>query len=175
MSRTIVTPPAARWDTSRYMRMVGVRLDDGQLAVAFEDGARVRVDVARLVPDPPPGLRWADLRFDGYEVVVPSGDGDVEIPWLAIRRLTDAGFSDHLGAAFDAEKRTVGRRVWELRRARGLDRETLAARAGVAPDLLERAEAGEETIGLPTLERLLGAMDHGLDDLLPEPTVAARG
>lgn len=173
---TVTTAPAStsRWDTSRYMRMVDVRYDDGHVVVCFEDGARARVDVARLVPTPPPGLRWDALRFDRYEIVVPTDGDDVEIPWLAIRTLTDGEFAAHLHAASAKEAREVGRRIGELRRGLGLDLDALATRATVSPATLDRIERGEDGVGLPTLQRVLAAMGQGMDDLAVGPS-ADRG
>ena len=93
-----------RWDTSRYMRIVEAWCEGGDLLVAFEDGARVRVGIERLVPSGKRGLDWGSLRVDPYELVVPAADGDHEISWLAIRRLTDPAFEAHLARSARAPK-----------------------------------------------------------------------
>lgn len=174
MTVTIAPVSTKRWDTSRYMRMVDVRYGDGQLVVAFADGTRARVDVSRLVPAPPPGVRWDALRFDLYEIVVPADGDDVEIPWLAIRTLTDGEFAAHLDAASAKEAREVGRRIGELRRGHGLGLSALATRATISPETLKRIERGEDGVGLPTLQRVLAAMGHGMDDLAAEPSADRR-
>lgn len=173
---TVTTTPTStkRWDTSRYMRMVDVRYGDGRLFVDFEDGTRASVDVARLVPTLSGAGRWDALRFDPYEILVPTDGDDVEIPWLAIRTLSDPGFAAHLNAAFAEETREVGRRIGELRRGHGLGLSALATRATISPETLERIERGEDGVGLPTLQRVLAVMGHGLDDLATEPR-ADRG
>lgn len=174
MTATTTPTSTKRWDTSRYMRMVDVRYGDGRLVVDFADGTHASVDAARLVSTLPEAVRWDALRFDPYEILVPTDADDVEIPWLAIRTLTDPEFAAHLEGAFAEETRAVGRRIGELRRGQGLDRAALATRAGISAATLARIERGEDGVGLTTLRLVLAAMGHGMDDLATEPILDPR-
>ncbi len=60
-----------------------------------------------------------------------------------------------------------GRRLRELRRARGLSQEELAFRAGLHRTYVSSAERGERNVALINLERLAKALDVHTRDLFP--------
>ena len=68
---------------------------------------------------------------------------------------TDAGIFAHLGDT-----------IVVLRHLRGLSQAELAARAGIRPNQISRYETGQVLPQLGQLERLLGALDVGLPELL---------
>ncbi len=61
---------------------------------------------------------------------------------------------------------TVGRRVAELRRQRGLSQEALAGLLDRDPRWLARIEAGGQNVTIRTLVRLANALDVHAADLL---------
>lgn len=64
--------------------------------------------------------------------------------------------------------RLVGARLRSWRRCRGLTQERLALLAGVNQASISNYEKGKRDIPLPALLRLVGALDIGVRELLPE-------
>ncbi|HLH26250.1 MAG TPA: helix-turn-helix transcriptional regulator [Chloroflexota bacterium] len=160
------------WDRRGYQRIARVAWQAPDLVVDFEDGTRARLEADRLLlPDDGP-VEWDRLTWSPYEIAVPGPYEVVIVPWSRIRVLTDTGYAAHLAAAADAEARQIGRRIRELRQARGLTGEELAARAGISTHHLARLERGERDSGLPPIEPLLAAMGCTLQDLIPPDTTA---
>ena len=60
-----------------------------------------------------------------------------------------------------------GRRLRELRKARGLSQEELAFRAGLHRTYVSSAERGERNVALINLERLAKALAVDMCDLVP--------
>ncbi len=58
----------------------------------------------------------------------------------------------------------LGRRLRQIRQARHLSREDLAARVGILPNDLLRIEKGEHRVGLETLFSLLDQIGMTLED-----------
>jgi len=83
--------------------------------------------------------------------------------------LTDAAYSAHLAKAAAEQARKIGRRLGQLRKARGLKSKELAERAGITPQSLSRIEHGKHDLAFSTLQKLLGAMGYELKDLSDEP------
>jgi DNA-binding Xre family transcriptional regulator len=173
---SIVTERKAPWFTKEYSHMVSVRYDAGVLAVDFADGARVRLSADELGSDRACNPDWSRLRYDDFEIVVPSETEDLEIPWSAIRVLTDPAFDAHLEAAAQREAIRAGRRVRELREGQALSLDELAARVGLTAEQLSRLEAGELGVRLEMLGRLVEAMGLTMREFIvaPEETQAAR-
>jgi DNA-binding XRE family transcriptional regulator len=164
------------WDTDEYQRIVDAAFDGGELIVRFGDGAEARVDVTLMTRVEQRGPDWASLRFDDFEIVVPTREGDFEIPWFPIRSLTDPAFRAHLDAAAVEQARWIGERIRALRLGHGLGVEELAARAGLKASTLVAIEHGNREVHLVGLERLLSAMGHDFGELVrPEsvPRLAA--
>jgi DNA-binding Xre family transcriptional regulator len=166
----------ANWRRCDYQRIVAVERRADQIVTRFEDGSCASVDAQRVLP---PHARQAyrdRMTFNSYEIVVPSADGEVEIPWSTIRALTDKAYSSHLAAAAEQQARQIGLRIKELRQARGLTGKDLAERAGIAPQSLSRIEHGRHDVVFTTLQRILAAMGCTLKDLTvsPAPTGARQ-
>lgn len=155
-----------RWDTREYTWIEDVQHRNGHLTVSFRDGTQAVVDVADLLPPRYHVPDWEDLRFDEFEIVVPTATGDLEIPWSAIRVLTDPAFDAHLKAAAEREAQRVGRRVRELRESRGLSADELGSRVGLTAEQLGRLEAGQAGVPLETLGRLVEAMGYTIHEFV---------
>jgi DNA-binding XRE family transcriptional regulator len=167
---TAYQPP---WNRYGYQRLVRVAWEAPDLVAVFEDGTRARLAGERLLlPDDGP-VAWSRLTWSPYEIAVPGSYEVVIIPSSRVRLLTDAAYAAHLTAAAEAEARAVGQRLRELREARGLAGEELAARAGVTANSLALLERGEHDASLPDIEPLLAAMGCTLDDLLPDDVLTA--
>src|SRR4051794_6335012 len=102
------------WDEAAYQRVADARGEAFDLAVRFEDGTELRIDVRRLVDLEEPPV-WDDLVVRDGEVELSTNDGPVEISWLDLRALTDEDFARHLAERADEQARQVGRRLRLLR------------------------------------------------------------
>lgn len=73
--------------------------------------------------------------------------------------------------------RNVGRRVAELRQARGWTQEQLAEAASVTVGYVRRIEGGAENLTLESIVRLANLFKVGLDEIITAPakTKATRG
>lgn len=168
-----------RWDTRPYRWIASAELDGPNLCVGFENGDRVRVDVARLLPQGADVSRASDLTFTEHDVSIPSSEGAIDVSWVSIRLLTDPAFDAHWAAMAAEEARIIGERIAGFRRERGLSRAALARRADLSVERLSKIEDGSARASFATLERVLAPLGLGLDDLagktddpVPERSVA---
>jgi transcriptional regulator with XRE-family HTH domain len=81
-----------------------------------------------------------------------------------VRTLTDRGFAAHLGQAAEEQARAIGRRIRELRQARGLTARELAVRTGITPQSVYRIEHGKHDVVLTTLGKILATMGYTYRD-----------
>ena len=63
----------------------------------------------------------------------------------------------------------VGRRIAELRTARGLTQEQLATRAGIGWKYFQQIESGSENLTLRSLVRLANLLDVSMAELMKPP------
>ncbi len=155
-----------QWNAPAYRRIASATPHGDTLVVLFEDGTGVEVGRERIVRPEARGVRWEETTATPYEVVVPTADEPLEIPWSTIRALTDREYSTHLAASADEQSRQIGLRIRELRERRGLGSRELAERAGITPQSLSRIEHGKHDVVFTTLQRILTAMGYGLADLV---------
>ncbi|MBI4497706.1 MAG: helix-turn-helix transcriptional regulator [Chloroflexi bacterium] len=157
---------ATRWNTHAYQRIASASYREQKLTVCFEDGAQVSVTAQQVLPPHTREVDWEHMTFNSYEVVVPTASGQIEIPWSAIRALTDDAYRAHLAAAAEEQAREIGRRLRELRKSRHLSREELAERVGIPLQRLTRIEQGRHAVNFTTLRQLLAPMGYSLKDLV---------
>lgn len=69
----------------------------------------------------------------------------------------------------DEVLRDLGRRVAELRAARGLTQERFAEDANITAQYLQRIEAGRENLTVRSLVRLAGLLHVSVTDLFAKP------
>lgn len=156
---------AMKWDTREYQRIASVDCRNNELSVQFEDGSRALIEVDLVLPSHARDVDWGALSFDSYQIRVPAATGPVEIPWSALRALTDREYATHLTEAAQEQARQIGQRIRELRKSRNLSSRELAERAGITQQSLSRIEQGNQDVVFATLQRVLSAMDCSLRDL----------
>lgn len=164
-----------KWDSPRFQRICSVKADPDSFRIRFEDGTTAEIESHKILPGEVTQPRWNELRFDPYEIVVPTENGEFEISWSTIRVLTDAAYSAHLAKAAEEQAKKIGRRLSQLRKRRGMKSKELAERAGIAPQSLSRIEHGKHDLAFSTLQKILGAMGYGLKDLSAESEPAKQG
>jgi DNA-binding Xre family transcriptional regulator len=158
-----------RWGRSDYQRIASVEREGDELVIGFEDGSRASLHAQRLLPPNTRGADWASLKFNQYEILVSTADGQMEVPWSTVRILTDEEYSAHLAAAAEELAKRIGLRIKELRQGRRLTSKELAERAGITPRNLSRLEHGRHDVVLTTLQRILAAIGYSLKDLVADP------
>lgn len=173
---TATMPSIRRWEARDYARIVSVRFRVPTLIVTFADGAEAGVEVERFdnptirsqIPD------WSRARAGEHEVLVPTADGEVGIPWDSIRALTDAEFAAHWAEKTADVAREIGGRLRGWRQERRLSRAELARLAGVPLATVVGVETGQHPVDLALLDRLLAALGRNPDDLIEDdPAVDA--
>lgn len=169
---SVATERKAPWFTKEYSRIEWAQFGDQTLTVAFADGSIAKIAVDRLRSRFARNPDWDQMRYDHFEIVVPSDTEDLEIPWSTIRTLTDPAYDAHLEAAAKREARHVGERIHAFRAEQGLTVAELAARVGLDEAQMARLEAGEAGISLETIGRTMTALGHSLRDLIIEPVGA---
>lgn len=162
---SIASERKAPWFTREYLRIAAAAWHGDELVVDFEDGTRARVDVAQLLQQQT-GADWERLTFTPYEIIIPTDQGNAEVPWDVIRALSDRAFNQHLLDAAAEEAKSVGIRLTQLREERGLTVIVLAERAGIEPHVLSRFERGEDNVPLPTLQRIVAALECSLREFV---------
>ena len=100
-------PPRPARETSAYHRITSARFGAGQVLVDFEDRTHARVAANALLPAHVRDSDWTRMMVNPYEIVVPTPDGSVEIPWDSIRVLTDPAYDAHLQSMAAAEARLL--------------------------------------------------------------------
>ncbi|HWH09668.1 MAG TPA: XRE family transcriptional regulator [Solirubrobacteraceae bacterium] len=156
-----------RWESRAYQTVESLTFD-GRLHVRFVDGDEATLDVERLVARPPKGLDWSAARPRGQEVIVPSAEGEIDVPWTSLRGQSDPAFAEFLIGEADDEARRIGERLRALRVRRGMTAKQVAAAAGISPMSMSRIELGRHDVVFRTLRRILAAMDYTLHDLAEE-------
>lgn len=157
-----------KWDNPRFQRICSVKADPSTIGVRFEDGTTAEIASRKILAGGIKQPRWEKVRFNPYEIIVPTEKGELEISWSTIRVLTDAAYSAHLAKAAAEQAQKIGRRLSQLRKGRGMKSKDLAERAGITPQSLSRIENGKHDIAFSTLQKILGAMGCGLKDLTVE-------
>jgi DNA-binding Xre family transcriptional regulator len=108
---------------------------------------------------------WEALRFDRDEIIVSTSAGEMEIPWSAIRLISDKEFAAHWANVAEDEAKQIGLRLRELRKRKQLSSKEVAERAGITAQSLSRIELGHHDVVFTTLRKLLAAMGCTLQDL----------
>ncbi len=166
---SVATRDRQRWDTRGYRWIASAEIVGPNLRVGFEDGDRVDVELARLLPRNASVSRPGKLTFTSHDVSIPSSDGVIDVSWVSIRLATDPAFDAHWRAMAAEEARIIGELVAKFRRERGLSRAELARQADVSEKQLGAIEDGQARAGFESLERILAPLGRTLDDLEAEP------
>jgi len=164
-----------KWDSPRFQRICSVKADPNNFRVRFEDGTTAEIESYKVLPDEINQPRWEGLRFNPYEIILPTENGEIEISWSTIRVLSNAEYSAYLAKVAAEQAKKIGCRISQLRKGRGMKSKELAERAGITPQSLSRIEHGKHDIAFSTLQKILGAMGYGLKDLTVESDTAMNG
>lgn len=158
-----------KWDNPRFQHICSAKVDSNNLQVRFEDGTTAEIETHKMLAGKINQPRWEKLRFNPYEIIVPTENGELEISWSTIRVLTDKEYSAHLAKIAEEQAKKIGRRISQLRKDRGMKSKELAERAGITPQSLSRIEHGKHDLAFSTVQKILGAMGYELGDLTTEP------
>lgn len=153
------------WNDPKYQRMTAVNVKGGEIEVEFEDKTTVTLDKDVVVPVGTYNPNWKDLQFNAYELILPTSQGETEIPWSTIRLLSDSAFAAHWASMAEEQAKDIGPRLRELRQSKNLTSKEVAERAGITPQSLSRIEKGHHDVVFTTLRKILAAMGCNLQDL----------
>lgn len=166
---------ASRWNATGYRRIKDATLTapTGELLITFRNGDRVAISPERLSPRLAPAkCSGITIEEDGEHLhlsVLP-GEGDdgsdgIDIPWDAVRALTDGAFAKHMSRMSQRSTMRLGRKLQRLRGMRGITAAELASRVGMTQPAISRIENGHHDVAFKTLEGILAALDYTLADV----------
>src|SRR3954447_20770755 len=122
----------APWDRADYQRFAAARAHGHVLAVRFDNGDEVKVDVRALLDGIGDEPRWKTVAVDPFELRLLVDGEEVDVPWLEVRALADERLAAHLAQRADAHAQHVGHRLRLLRERRRMSARALAQRAGMS-------------------------------------------
>ena len=155
-------------DADRMM-VFAAESKDG-IGLRFADGA-VGVIPFSVLPEVERGGGIKELELtDPYEVVLTTNGGEqTEIPWDFARHYCDRTYRPRVEAIARQGRRTMGRRIRELRDQAGLSQANLASRASLTRVTLTRIEGGEQSPRFSTLSAIARALGVPVEKLLVSP------
>ncbi len=153
------------WNDPKYQRIINVIVKGGEIQVEFEDKSKVILDRDIILPVDAHNPDWAGLQFNAYEIILPTAQGETEIPWSTIRLLSDASFASYWAQKAEEQAKDIGQRLRVLRQSKNLSSKDVAERAGISPQSLSRIEKGHHDVVFTTLRKILAAMGCTLQDL----------
>lgn len=154
------------WNKPAYQRIISAKLNGDELIVNFQDGSEVNLKLDSLVSRSTLNPDWDSFEFNPYEIVIPTANGQSEIPWTTIRLISDPEYASFWAQQAEDQSKDIGRRLSELRKRRNLTAKELAERVGISPQSLSRIENGYHDVVFTTLRRILAAMGFTLQDLV---------
>ena len=162
-----------KWDRSA-MRFAAVAYLGRQdmLDVTFQNGDHFVIAVESILSQARNGtpIDWTKMRVGetGDVLEVPVRDAVIEIPWDRIRSLADPDFRAYLTDQSVERAHRLGTRIRKLRLEAGLTRMQLAAKIGVAPQVVANLESGKNEAPIDLIEHLALALGKRLRDFSEE-------
>ncbi|MES1181544.1 MAG: helix-turn-helix transcriptional regulator, partial [Flavobacterium sp.] len=153
------------WEDPTYQKISKAQLSEDYFNVQFENGDKVKVSIESVLPFHQGEVDKSNFYFNSYELVLPSGNNSIEIPWDKIRVLTDPDFGKFLADKAEEQAKLIGKKLKKLREKNGMKSNDLAERAGITPQTISRIENGHTDIGFSTLRKILASMGYSLKDL----------
>lgn len=141
------------------------------IGVAFADGKCGRIPFDRIPEiEGLPDVAQIELP-NPYVIVLKTSEGEtIELPWDFARHYCDPSYRPRVEAVARSTRQTLGDRVRQLRRTRGLSQAALASAAGIGRVTLIRVEKGEYLPRFATMEALAGALGVDPQDMLADRT-----
>jgi len=150
------------------IRDVRYQVSENRFLVTFDSGKEYSMDRSRLECDD--GTDLVTVKVAGrhffFKVTQASGN-KYEIPWDRVLYEAEKSYPYFKGRPRGMTKTsTVGKKIREMRNAKGLTQAELARAAGMVRPNLSRIEAGRHRPSLATLERIAAALKLPVVDLI---------
>ena len=158
--------------TSAKLRDCFYDAERREFVAIFRDGRMYRLRRSWLPEDDGSEIVRVRLESDGASFAVEQSSGNrFEVPWDFVLYHSDPRYQYYKGrrAQHDTERSAairIGRRVRELRQAKGLTTYELAKRSRILRPNVSRIEGGKHVPNIDTLERLARGLSVSLSDLL---------
>ena len=148
------------------MMMVASLLEEG-IELSFADGCKGLVPFA----DIPEIMGRATVRSlalpSPYELLLETVGGErIELPWDFARHYCDESYRPTIEAIAVRGRRTLGKRIRQLREAAGLTQQALASAAYIGRVTLVRIESGDQTPKYATLNAIAKVLGVPIPELL---------
>lgn len=154
-----------RWNNPSYQRIKEAKEFNEYLQISFENNDEVIVSKRVLTPFGSDGIKWEDLEFSPYEIIIPAFPLKLEIPWDKIRVSNDKEFAKYLAEESEEQSRLIGVKVKRMREKKEISSKELAERAGLTAQTISRIEQGHTDVSFATLRKILASMGYSLKDL----------
>ena len=148
------------------MMMVASLLEDG-IELSFADGCKGLIPFADI-PEIKERTALTSLELPNpYEIVLETVRGDrIELPWDFARHYCDESYRPTVEAIAMRGRRTLGKRIRQIRESAGLTQQGLASAADIGRVTLVRIENGEQTPRYTTLSVIAQALETSVPELL---------
>src|SRR5436190_23124743 len=153
------------WNDVAYQRITSAESLGDNIVVHFENGETSEVANRVLIPFDFSDIKWDDIKYNPFEIIVPAQPEPIHIPWDKIRVLTDKEFAKDLANRSEKQSKLIGLKIKRLREKKGIRSNELAERAGITPQTISRIEQGHTDVGFATLRKILASMGYSLSDL----------
>ena len=150
------------YQTITYAEVVGK-----DLKISFADKNTVTLPLKKILVSGYKNLQLDDLYmdFDGSRIMIPAKPMDFEIPWHAIRQLTDPVFSKTTEEFAKRQQIMIGERLQSLRKARNFSIEKLSKKSALPASAVRNIEKGIVRVNHSRLKKLLDSMGCSFSDL----------
>lgn len=157
--------------TDQIYKLKDVEVNDESIEIIFQDGLKGELSFKQL--DLPSPIKQVDHKYldstDGLEVKFIYQNKNEEVfPWDYFRYELDKEYRNEQQKTKNKELKNLGRRVKQFRKARGLNQEELANRAGIGRTTLSRLENGKQFPRFQTLMSVASALDISFQKLMLE-------
>ena len=150
------------------MMMVASLLEDG-IELSFADGCKGLIpfdDIHEI--EERAGVCSLALP-NPYELLLETVGGErIELPWDFARHYCDESYRPTVEAIAVRGRRTLGKRIRQLRESAGLTQQALASAADIGRVTLVRIESGDQTPKYKTLGAIAQVLKKTIGELLME-------
>ena len=152
---------------SDKMRDVRYQVEADRFFVVFESGKEYGFARSLLECDDGTDVRTVDVNRGRFFFEVTQASGKkYEVPWDRVLHEAEASYPYFRGRLSVKRPLEIGKKIKELRAAKGLTQDKLARAAGLLRPNLARMEAGKHRPTTDTLEKIAAALKVPVVDLI---------
>lgn len=155
-----------KWDNVEYQVIDHVEIVETYIVVQFKNGDKATLPMNSIDTSKYKNIKWNELSYYDFEIVVPAEPNNIEISWSYIRLLQDKEYSAFVANKAEEQARQIGSLLKKIRTSKGIKSKDVAERAKITPQTISRIEQGKQDVSFMTLKRILAALGADLSDLI---------